>query len=99
MLGRKPSRREENTVEDSRRHEVFKQLDQISEQIREREHEETREKINELFARAKAPDQKRDWRVDQVDINSAGSACLPDTVHICLDRRRAKGNEVGPTSE
>jgi hypothetical protein len=35
----------------------MKQLDQLSEQIREREHEETRAKINELFQRVKMPGQ------------------------------------------
>jgi len=35
----------------------MKQLDQLSEQIREREHEEARAKINELFQRVKMPGQ------------------------------------------
>jgi hypothetical protein len=44
-------------VEDSARREPIKELDPLSEQIKEREHEETRQKIDELFQRVKVPDQ------------------------------------------
>ena len=55
MLRRKPSRKGYNM--DSQLREALKQLDHITEQIREREHEESRAKINELFERVKAPRQ------------------------------------------
>jgi hypothetical protein len=35
--------------------ELFKRLDQLSEQIKEHQHEETRAKINELFQWVKMP--------------------------------------------
>jgi hypothetical protein len=44
-------------VQDSHQRELLKQLDQLSEQIREHEHEETRAKIDELFQRVKMPGQ------------------------------------------
>jgi hypothetical protein len=44
-------------MQDSERREKIKQLDQLSEQIKEREHEETRQEIDELFRRVKAPGQ------------------------------------------
>jgi hypothetical protein len=47
----------ENTVQNSHQRELLKQLDQLSEQIREHEHEETRAKIDELFQRVKMPGQ------------------------------------------
>jgi hypothetical protein len=47
----------ENALQDSQQRELMKQLDQLSEQIREREHEEARAKINELFQRVKMPGQ------------------------------------------
>jgi hypothetical protein len=50
-------RKGENAVQDSQQHELIQKLDQLSEQIREREHEETRAKINELFQRVKMPGQ------------------------------------------
>jgi hypothetical protein len=53
----KPSPRREYTVEDSKQHELIKMLDGLSQQLKEHEHEETRERINELFQRVKAPGQ------------------------------------------
>ena len=44
-------------MQDSERREKIKQLDQLSEQIKEREHEETRQEIDELFRRVRAPGQ------------------------------------------
>jgi hypothetical protein len=44
-------------VQTSHQRELLKQLDQLSEQIREHEHEETRAKIDELFQRVKMPGQ------------------------------------------
>jgi predicted ATPase len=57
MVAPQPSRKGENAVQDSQQRELMKQLDQLSEQIREHEHEETRAKIDELFQRVKAPGQ------------------------------------------
>ena len=42
-------------MQESERRELIKRLDQLSEQIKEREHEETRAKIDELFQRVKMP--------------------------------------------
>jgi len=47
----------ENAVQDSQQRELMKQLDQLSEHIKEHQHEETRAKINELFQRVKMPGQ------------------------------------------
>jgi cytidylate kinase len=49
---------------DSELRELIKKFDQLSEQIKEREHEESRREIDELFQRVKAPGQNDDgaWR-------------------------------------
>jgi hypothetical protein len=57
MVAPQPSREGKNAMQDSERREQIKQLDQLSEQIKEREHEETRQEIDELFRRVRAPGQ------------------------------------------
>jgi ABC-type dipeptide/oligopeptide/nickel transport system ATPase component len=51
---------ERRTTVDSELRELIKKFDQLSEQIKEREHEETRREIDELFQRVKAPGQNDD---------------------------------------
>jgi hypothetical protein len=47
-------------MNESEQRDLIKKLDQLCERIREREHEETRQEIDELFQRVKAPGHNDD---------------------------------------
>jgi hypothetical protein len=57
MVAPQPGHKGKTTMQELGQRELFKRLDRLSEQIREREHEETRAKIDELFQRVKMPGQ------------------------------------------